>query len=155
MAATHLPFSTAGSVHRTFRKTPRDRYTFHLRQAGYRSWGILHGMCSFFAYAQLSDAPLEKVFQRLEALCREVVVAVTGEAEVDQFLELLTLIGHEPGTRADTTVQPLRPQVEGDHLRIVLFEDEFHCQHRIFAGSRIFPRGEHDTQKHSNILIQT
>ena len=98
---------------------------------------------------------MQKRFPRFEALCREVVVAVTGEAEVDQFPELLALtIGHEPGTRADKAVQPLRPQVERDHLRIVLFEDEFHCQHRIFAGSRIFPKGEHDTKNHNNILLQ-
>ena len=99
---------------------------------------------------------MQKRFQRLEALCREAVVAVTGEAEVDQFTEPLALmVGQEPGTRADKAVQPLRPQVEGDHLRIVLSEDEFHCQHRIFAGSRIFPKGEHDTQNRNNILFQT
>lgn len=99
---------------------------------------------------------MQKRFQSFEALCREVVVAVTGEAEVDQFPELFALtVGQETGTRADKTVQPLRPQVEGDHLRIVLFEDEFHCQHRIFAGSRIFSEGEHDTQNRNNILFQT
>ena len=56
---------------------------------------------------------VQKRFQRLEALCRVVVVAVTGEAEVDQFTELLALtVGQEPGTRAGKAVQPLRPQVE-------------------------------------------
>ena len=53
---------------------------------------------------------MQKRFQSFEALCREVVVAVTGEAEVDQFPELLALtVGQEPGTRADKAVQPLRP----------------------------------------------
>ena len=31
---------------------------------------------------------------------------------------------------ADKTVHPLRPQVEGEQLRIVLFQDEFHCLSR-------------------------
>ena len=39
---------------------------------------------------------LYKRFQRFETLCREVVVAVTGEAEADQFPELFALaVGHE------------------------------------------------------------
>ena len=43
-----------------------------------------------------AGAMLQKCFQRLEALCWEVVVAVAGEAEVDQFPELLALAGgHE------------------------------------------------------------
>ena len=53
---------------------------------------------------------MQKRFQRLEALCREVVVAVTGEAEVDQFTELLALtVGQEPGTRAGKASRPAPP----------------------------------------------
>ena len=29
---------------------------------------------------------------------------------------------------ADETVQPLRPQIEGEQLRIVLFQDKLHCR---------------------------
>lgn len=39
---------------------------------------------------------MQKRLQHLETLCREVVVAVAGEAEVDQFPELFALaVGHE------------------------------------------------------------
>ena len=98
---------------------------------------------------------MQKCFQRFEALGREVIVAVAGEAKVDQFPELFALaVGPTPGTRTDKTVHPLRPQVEGEQLRIVSFQDEFHGLHP-FSGLRIFPEGEHDTQAHNNILLQT
>ena len=41
---------------------------------------------------------MQKVLQNLKTPCREVVVAVAGEAEVDQFPELFALtVGHEGG----------------------------------------------------------
>ena len=57
--------------------------------------------------------------------------------------------------RTDKAVQPLRTQVEGDQFRIVLFKDEFHCLHRFFPVRASSPEGEHDTQTHNNILLQT
>ena len=51
-----------------------------------------------YAFAYLQNTPLQKCLQYLKALCREIVVAVAGETEVDQFPELFALaVGHEHG----------------------------------------------------------
>ena len=84
---------------------------------------------------------------------KPVEQAFVGQLEPQRKQSAVTLFFFKQ--RADKAVQPLRPQVEGEQSRIILFQDEFHCLHRIFSGSRIFPKGEHDTQTHNNILLQT
>ena len=49
-------------------------------------------------FLKTQPLPLQKRFQCLNTLCREVVVTITGEAEVDQFSEMFALaVGHEGG----------------------------------------------------------
>ena len=79
--------------------------------------------------------------------------AFVGQLEPQRKQPAMTLLFFKQC--AGKTVQPLRPQVEGEQSRIILFQDEFHCLHRIFSDPRIFPKGEHDTQTHNNILLQT
>ena len=79
--------------------------------------------------------------------------AFVGQLEPQRKQPAMTLLFFKQC--AGKTVQPLRPEVEGEQSRIILFQDEFHCLHRFFYDSRLFPKGEHDTQTHNNILLQT
>ena len=65
---------------------------------------------------------IQKFFQFPKQLRGKVVVAVAGETKVDQFPTLFALaVGHAQGIHTEKKDSSLRPQVEGDQLRIVLF----------------------------------
>ena len=110
---------------------------------------VVHGK----PHAQLDDAEDVVVVQPVdgEDLVHELPVA--GDDAGLQPLQQAPVGDFEPQRkqtavflrffqdRTDKAVQPLRPQVEGDQLRIVLFEDEFHCQHRIFPVRGSSPEG--------------
>ena len=120
---------------------------------------VVHGK----PHAQLDDAEDVVVVQPVNGKNLVHKFTVTGDDAGLQPVEQ-TFVGQaEPQgkqtallfryfqNRTDKTVQPLRLQVEGEQLRIVLFQDEFHCLHLIFFCSNTFLPWENDTQINDNI----
>ena len=70
---------------------------------------------------------MQKRFQRFEALSREIVVAVAGETEVDQFTELFALtVGHEGCGKLSKGRTEIRSAGLGVSIEIV--EVVLHCE---------------------------
>ena len=78
-------------------------------------------------FLKAQPLPLQKRFPRLEALRREVVVAVAGEAEVDQFSELFALtLGHERGGKLSEGRSEIR--CAGLGVGVEIAEVVLHCE---------------------------
>ena len=100
---------------------------------------VVHGE----PHAQLDDAEDVVVVQSVDGEDLVHELAVAGNDAGLQPVEQTPVGDFEPQRkqsavflrffqdRADETIQPLRPQVEGDQLRIVLFQDEFHLKHTV------------------------
>lgn len=119
---------------------------------------VVHGE----SHAQLDDAEDIVVIQpidgkdivhkftvtRDDAGPQPVEQAFVGQLEPQGKQSAVTLLFFEQC--AGKTVQPLRPQVEGEQSCIILFQDEFHCLHQIFPVRASSPKGN---STHKTIII--